>query len=238
MATIRLAIIEQMKKQFDQTIFSRHMFNVSVKEPDCILKIEFQGQLDYKFILKEISPPTQNRFKFITIESPGQIANEIEEFEHENLNNAQSRAYQWANRIEEDYRMAIPDDIELENFRKEFFDKFKTSGIDQSHFSVEEQAKVNDKMDEFEKKLEQLYKEKQATRQQMNAMHQQIGILKKSVEVLDKRTWLSAACNRIFDIYKEVKAAKNEVSGLLGEMNKLLPDESKNEEINIESEAE
>jgi len=238
MATIRLAIIEQMKKQFDQTVFSRHMFDVNINEPDTVLKIEFQGNQNYKFILKELSTPRQNRFKFITIESPGQIANETEEFEHENINNAQSRAYQWANRIEEDYRMTIPDDAELEDFRREFFEKFKSNNIDDSHFSNEEQDKVNKRMDELESKLEEFYKEKEATHQQLNVMHQQIQILKKSVEILDKRTWLSAACNRIFDIYKEVKAAKNEVSGLLGDMSKMLPDMSENETANTEDATE
>jgi hypothetical protein len=140
MATIRLAILEQMKKQFDQTVFSRHMSDVSITEPDYILKIEFQGKEDYIFFLKEISPPKQNRFYFVTIESPGQIATEIEEFDHENLNNAQNRVYQWASRIEEDYRMAIPDDAELENFRKEFFGKFNKSEVDDSPFSTAEQA--------------------------------------------------------------------------------------------------
>jgi hypothetical protein len=238
MATIRLAVIEQMKKQFDQTVFSRHMFNVKVDEPDTVLKIEFQGNQGYEFILKELSSPRQNRFKFITIESPGQIANEIEEFEHENINSAQSRAHQWANRIEEDYRMTIPEDAELEDFRREFFEKFKSSDIDDSHFSNEEQDKVSKRMDELETKLEGFYKEKDATRQQLNAMHQQIQILKRSIEILDKRTWLSAACNRIFDIYKEVKAAKNEVSGLMGDMSKLLPDMSDNDPIKSEDAAE
>jgi hypothetical protein len=238
MATIRLAILEQMKKKFDQTVFSRHMFDVSITEPDYILKIEFQGKEDYIFFLKEISPPKQNRFYFVTIESPGQIATEIEEFDHENLNNAQNRVYQWASRIEEDYRMAIPDDAELENFRKEFFGKFNKSEVDDSPFSTAEQAEVNQRMNEFEKKLEKLYQDKEATNQQLNVMRQQVEILKRSVEVLDKRTWLSAACNRIFDIYKEVKAAKNEVSGLLGDMNKLLSNGTEEEIVNSENTVE
>jgi len=226
MATIRLAIIEQMKKQFDQTIFSRHMFNIITNREEAILDIEFQGREDYRFLLKEVSPPKQSRFKFVTIESPGQISNEIEEFDHENLNNAQSRAYQWAVRIEEDYRIAVPKDNELDDFRKEFFQSFEGQNIDDSYFSKEEQSTINLKMKEFEEKLENLYQEKEASNQQLNAMRQQMDILKKSVEILDKRTWLSAACNRIFDIYKEVKAAKNEVSGLLGDMNHLLPNEA------------
>ena len=223
MATIRLAIIEQMKKQFDQTIFSRHMFKVEANKSENILNIKFQGKEGYSFALKEVTPPKQNRFRFVTIESPGQISNETEEFDHENLNNAQSRAYQWANRIQEDYKIAVPDESDLESFREEFLKNFEKQDIDDSHFSPEEQDSVTEKMKIFEKKLEELYKDKEATNQQLNAMRQQIDILKKSVEILDKRTWLSAACNRIFDIYKEVKGAKNEVSGLIGEMNKLLP---------------
>ena len=228
MGTIRLAVIEQMKKQFDRTIFSRHMFDVKVDERDAILKIEFQGGRDYKFILQELSSIRQNRYKFMTIESPGQIANEPEEFFHENLGNANSRVYQWANRIEEDYQMAVPEDSELESFRKEIFEKLKVNNSDDSYFSDSERTRVSGRMDDLERKMESFYEEKKATQQQIDAMREQIRILKQSVEILDKRTWVSAAFNRVFDIYKEVKAAKQEVSALLGDISMLLPDNSEN----------
>jgi hypothetical protein len=231
MATIRLAIIEQLKKNFDQTVFSKHMFEFSSNKQEHVLKITFLGNPDFQFQIKELPKPKQDRFKFITIESPGHVSIEAEHADHENLNNAHSRAYGWARRIEEDYIIAAPEDNELENFRKQFFEQFDESKADDSHFNYEEQNLVNKRMNDFEKKLEKLYSEKHATQQQVNEMKQQIEILKKSVEILDKRTWLSAACNRVFDIVKEVKGAKKEITTLLGDMkmDNLLPDCSNDE---------
>ncbi|GLX80501.1 hypothetical protein tinsulaeT_38410 [Thalassotalea insulae] len=226
MATIRLAVIERMKKNFDQTAFSRHMFDFSINQKDHILQVTFLGNEKFQFTIKEVSPPKQNRFKFVTIESPGDVSNEVEQFDHETLNNAQSRAHSWAVRIEEDYRIAAPEDNELENFRTEFFASFDHSKTADEHFTEDEKSVVTKKMKEFEKKLATLYEERHANHQQMNEMRRQIEMLKKSVEILDKRTWLSAACNRVFDIVKEVKGAKKEISNLLGDMSNLLPDNS------------
>lgn len=231
MTTIRLAIVEQMKKQFDQTVFSKHMFEFSVNKKDHVLKVTFLGNEEFQFIVKELPTLKQERFKFIAIESPGHVSNEAEESDHEILHNAQSRAYNWARRIEEDYRIAAPDDNELESFRREFFESFEAAKNDNSHFSYEEQNTVNKKMQDFEQRLEKLYEEKHATNQQLSEMRRQVEILKKSVEILDKRTWLSAACNRVFDIVKEVKGAKKEITNLLGDMqiDNLLPDNSSDE---------
>ena len=225
-----------MKKQFDQTVFSKHMFKISLNQGDQILLVEFINDKGFKFIVKEHSKPNEKRFKFISIESPGQVSNEAEVFEHENLANAQNRVQQWAKRIEDDCRIMAPEDSDLESFRKEFFENCNIEITDNSYFSQEEKSTLNKKMQEFETKLQELYEEKHASRQQMNGMHQQIEILKKSIEILDKRTWLSAACNRVIDIVKEVKGAKNEISNLLDGINvsNLLPDHSSEAEESAE----
>lgn len=223
MVTIRPAVIEQINNQLDQTVFSKHLFDMAVNQDDFIIKITFNGSNDYEFLLKEHSKPKQGRYRFLTIESPGDIALETEFFDHENLNNARSRIHSWAHRIEEDFRLMAPNDSDLEALRQEFMNQFSGSSDDRSHFSPEEQNTVFSKLKDLEEKLEEFYKEKEATNQQLNILHQQIEILKKGVGILDKRTWLSAACNRVLDIYKEVKAAKKEVSGLLGDMENLLP---------------
>lgn len=232
MATIRLAVIERMKTNFDHTVFSKHMFDFSINQKDHILKVTFLGNDKFQFTIKELIPPKQNRFKFVSIESPGDVSNETEQFDHETLNNAQSRAHSWAVRIEEDYKIAAPEDNELENFRTEFFASFEGNTNATGHFTEEEKSSVNTRMQEFEKKLEILFEERHANHQQMNEMRRQIEMLKKSVNILDKRTWLSAACNRVFDIVKEVKGAKKEISNLLGDMSNLLPDNSSTTEEN------
>ncbi|BCG65211.1 MAG: hypothetical protein methR_P3036 [Methyloprofundus sp.] len=238
MITIRPAILKQIENELDQTVFSKHMFQVSVNDPNHIIKVNFKGNDSYQFQLKELAEIKQGRFKFVTSESPGQITLELEQFDHENLINARNRIHAWANRIEEDYRISVPEDIELEDIRKEFTEKFTGSSEDTSYFSHKEQSIVSDKLSEFERKFEELYKEKHATNQQMNQMRQQIEKLKRGIEILDKRTWLSAACNRVLDIYKEVKAAKNEVSGLLGDMDDLLLTNSSTEELISEESSE
>jgi hypothetical protein len=48
--------------------------------------------------------------------------------------------------------------------------------------------------------------------------------LKDSIEILDKRTWMLAAVNRILNICKEVRAAVGEVKSLTKDIGNLLPD--------------
>jgi phage shock protein A len=145
------------------------------------------------------------------------------------------RIISWARRIEEDYKISVPDTSELEALRDEFLNNFDRNNSEIAHFSIDEKKQLFEKLKNLENHIEEFYREKEATQHQINVLHQKVDILRKGVEILDKRTWISAAFNRVLDIYKEVKAAKNEVSGLLVDMNNLLPDATSSE-VSITSE--
>lgn len=230
MTKIRLTTIENIKIKLDNTIFSRYLFDLSVNKKDYILRIQFKGKYEYSLLIKDkIKNKKNENNRFVIIQSPGELITEVEKSETYSIKNAIESIEEWVERIEEDYILEAPKE-ELDELRKKIFDHIDKSNIDDSYFSDKEQIKVNEKINNLEEKITILYKEKEATKKQVDAMHKQMKILKMSIEILDKRTWFSAAYNRVFDIYKEVKGAKNEVSDLLDDMQNLLPSNS-NENI-------
>lgn len=236
MATVRPALKAEIERDLDNTAFGKDLFNIQIQKEDFLIKIVYIVKNNFSFCIKDLKEPIANRYHFITQESPGQWMLETEEFQHENFQNARSRVQQWCKRIEDDYIATKPGFEELESIRKRIIEEFDASSITEGEqFSEQEKLERDHRLDEIEEKLENVYREKNADRQQINLMKQQISKLKEAIEVLDKRTWMLAAANRILNIFKEVRTAVGEVQALTRDFDNLLPDLSSESEVDTKS---
>lgn len=235
MITLRPALKEEILQTLDNTSFGKDLFNVNLQNADYLIQVIFIPNGNFIFTIKEIQDPKTNKY-FNSFESPGDWKLEEEIFEHEQFIHAKNRIHTWANRIEQDYKANLPNYSGLEELRQKILNDFATIGNQKEiHFSDEDKEGITKKLNDLENKIETLFNEKEATRHQINLMKQQISRLKESVKVLDKRTWLLAAANRIINIFKEVKAAVNEVTAITKDFQTLLPQETTDNEMKEEN---
>jgi len=225
MATVRPALRNEILRELDNTVFGKDLFELTIQQEDFLVKIDYLPKKQFSYLLKKLDEPVGNRYYFSTIEAPGQWMLEAEEFQHENFANARNRINQWARRIQEDYSAIKPGFEDLEELRRKIISDYDASSYsDGEQFTSQEKMEQDSRLDEIEKKLESFYKDKEADRNQINIMKDQIRKLKEAIDVLDKRTWMLAAANRILNIFKEVKTAVNEVQELTQDIGNLLPD--------------
>ena len=226
MVTVRPALRTEILRELDDTPFGKDLFDIEIQKDDALVRVTFIPKTQFSFSLKELKESVGNRYFFATFEAPGQWMLEIEEFQHENFAQARGRIRQWARRIEDDYVAEKPNFEGLEELRKKIVDEFDASKIPEGErFTDEEKEAQDHRLDELQEKIEKLYKDKHAERGQINLMKDQIKKLKESIDILDKRTWVLAAANRILNICKEVRAAVGEVKALTKDFdNLLLPD--------------
>lgn len=225
MVTVRPAARTEILRELDNTAFGRDLFEIKIQDEDLLIQVTFLPKRQFSYCLKELKEPIGNRYYFVTFEAPGQWMLETEEFQHENFANARARVHQWSRRIEDDYVATKPGFEELEQLRSRMMDGFDASAIPEGdRFTKEEIEDQDHRLDEIEEKIEAIYKEKNADRQQINMMKDQIRRLKDAIEILDKRTWMLAAANRILNIFKEVRTAVGEVQALTKDFDNLLPD--------------
>lgn len=231
MYTIRPSVKEQILRELDNTPFGKDLFEVKIQEEDYLISVTYLPKKNFNFVLKELTESKNVRNKFLTLEAPGDWTLEQEEFEHEHFQPGRNRIIHWARRIEEDYKASLSRPENYETIRSQLFEGFDKKSIPEGErFSNEEKEKMDHRLSDLQDKMEKLYNKENATNHQLGLMRQQIRRLKDSIEILDKRTWILAAANRVLNIYKEVRAAVNEVKVLTSEIDNLLPDLSNGNE--------
>lgn len=230
MATIRPALLTEILRELDNTAFGKDLFEIKIQDEDFLIQVTFLPKRQFSYCLKELKEPVGNRYYFVTFEAPGEWMLETEEFQHENFATARGRIHQWSRRIEDDYVASKPGFEELEQLRNKMMVGFDAAAIPEGdQFTEKEKEDQDHRLDEIEEKIEAFYKEKKADQQQVNVMKDQIRRLKDAIKVLDKRTWMLAAANRILNIFKEVRTAVGEVQALTKDFDNLLPDLSSEE---------
>lgn len=231
MITLRPSLKDDILRELDNTSFGKDLFVLEFQKNDYLINVSFIPNSAFSFKAKEVQNNSNPREQYLSIEAPGQWTLEPEEFQHESFGHARGRITSWALRIEADFKSSQPIDENFEKLRDEIisqFDHYNQNGG--NHFSEEEKSTIHSSIDELKEKMEKLYTEKDATNQQLNIMRQQINKLTESIEILDKRTWVLAAANRVINIFKEVKAAVGEVQALTSDINKLIPQETETPE--------
>ena len=229
MINLRPSLREDILRDLDNNHFGKGIFNLRFQEEDFLIYVEFLPNRKFSLKLIDSTDKSNPKENYTTIESPGQWILEPEEFCYENFGQAKSRIASWAHRIEADFKASKPDDGTYQDLREQILSQFKKyEAREGEYFSEKEKIDVHATLEELKKKIESLYKEKEATNQQLNLMRQQINKLNEGIEILDKRTWLMAAANRVINIFKEVKAAVGEVNILTNDINKLLLQETGN----------
>lgn len=235
--TLRPAVISRIERQLNDTVFGKHLFTMSANDPPELLDIYLNSQ-GARFSLsidsdlyEQYADATEDEndppLKFLIWEKPGEFSNEGEYYETDNLSQAVARVGVWIYRLEED----LLSDREthewspLDSLRSSLLNELKNAEIDNdtSGFSLAEREEYDRKLDSWEIRFEELYKERDATNKQIKEMRAEIAKLRRAVHVLDKRTWFSAAINRVLDIVQEVRGAKQEVEQILGPVIDYLP---------------
>ncbi len=224
MSTLRPSLRDEILRELDNTSFGKDLFDLKFHEDGFLICVNFIPNENFSFKTKEIENSRNPREQYLSLESPGQFTLEAEEFKHETFGNSRNRILSWAHRIEADIKASNPIDSSYDEIRDQILSQFKQYESDGNiHFTKEEKDTIHESLNELKSKMEALYKEKDATQHQLNLMKQQITKLTESIEILDKRTWVLAAANRVINIFKEVKAAVGEVKTITNDISKLIP---------------
>jgi len=198
---------QQVYEALDKSEFSYADFEVSYPEEDGLLAfVKFIPEPSYQLQFRE--PSTQTGNKFLLSYSPGSFM-EVGEVRADNFIEAVRGLATWCSNIRADLRADSPWINELDDLRASFEEAIRKHVSDpEKHFTREEAAALQARLDDLISKFEQLHERNAITEDQLKLVKDELDQIKANTTSFKKATFFKTAGNKLFSLMMKVAGSK------------------------------
>jgi hypothetical protein len=216
MTEIRKGAIEEIYRDLDKRLLTRHAFKGTFNTRNELVKLVYIDNPEYYFIAES----KQN--SWITHESPGYFLNSEERYNLNDISQVRGRITSWVDRIIEELTLSSRTSEEsIEQLRKNL-DKYAEELPNPNEpFGVEEAKEWTQRLDEIITRMEQLEEENKIQKGFIRQLQNDFNELKQKILTTPKKTWVKSAGNKLLNFLEiaattTIKAlAEGFVKGLL-----------------------
>jgi hypothetical protein len=226
MEPLRKGAVEEIRLNLNRGFLTSHLFDIiSNVEDGTLLDITFLDRSTFKFRLLHPETAVNLHMQWKTVESPGRYLLSGETYDHQQLAQAISAAYAWADRISQELVLEAAehrDNSLLEELRHKLNEMADNLTNPEMPFSEDEVDDWSGRFEAVLQRLSELERENETQKWKVENLARELHSLKSEGTKVPRRTWVKTVGNKILDVLSTASKAavsaitEGAVKGLLG----------------------
>lgn len=174
-------------------------FEMSSKKPPIIFAVIFRPQRKYSYVVGQ-----QESGRFVITRSPG-MYKETETAGAMTFDDCIDGLERWCRCLKEELQSGNPFYDELQELRRKLEQRIDEHIKDKdAHFTPEEKADIQTKIDALCKQFEDLKAKSAITEQELKKVKEELGNIRKDTEVFSRKVWYHTAGNKLLNIMSRI----------------------------------